>query len=67
MSISQVDKGRFELKMYKCFKDMYSNVKLTVTTVIEKRIFSSNVGLLQGQITFPILFILFVNYLEMHY
>ena len=51
-------------KCINVFKDMYSKVKLTVTTDTEKRLFTSNVGLLQGESTSPLLFSLFVNDLE---
>ena len=43
---------------------MYSKIKLKVTTDVEQRVFQSNVGLLQGESTSPLLFSLFVNDLE---
>ena len=51
-------------KCINVFKSMYSKVKLKVSTDNENRLFSSNVGLLQGESTSPLLFSLFVNDLE---
>ena len=51
-------------KCVNVIKSMYSKVKLNVTTDFEKRMFASNVGLLQGESTSPLLFSLFVNDLE---
>ena len=49
-------------KCINIFKDLYSKMKLSVSG--ENNYFSSNVGLLQGECTSPILFSLFVNDLE---
>ena len=51
-------------KCINVFKNMYSKIKLKVATDVEKRVFHSNVGLLQGESTSPLLFSLFVNDLE---
>ena len=51
-------------KCINVFKSMYSKVKLKVSTDADKPLFSSNVGLLQGESTSPLLFSLFVNDLE---
>ena len=51
-------------KCINLFKNMYSKIKLKVTTDVEQRLFQSNVGLLQGESTSPLLFSLFVNDLE---
>ena len=51
-------------KCINIFKDLYSKMKLTVNCDNENRYFSSNVGLLQGESTSPLLFSLFVNDLE---
>ena len=51
-------------KCVNLFKDLYSKMKLKVVTDKERRSFASNVGLLQGETSSPILFSLFVNDLE---
>ena len=51
-------------KCVNLFKDLYSKMKLKVITDKERRSFASNVGLLQGETSSPILFSLFVNDLE---
>ena len=51
-------------KCINIFKDMYKKMKLTLHDDAENRYFSSNVGLLQGESTSPLLFSLFVNDLE---
>ena len=51
-------------KCINIFKDMYSKMKLTLDCDLENNNFSSNVGLLQGESTSPLLFSLFVNDLE---
>ena len=54
-------KSDISSKYLNIFKDLYSKMKLTVSSDTENRYFSSNVGLLQGESTSPILFSLFVN------
>ena len=51
-------------KCVNLFKDLYSKMKLKVVTDEKHRSFASNVGLLQGESSSPILFSLFVNDLE---
>ena len=51
-------------KIINVYRDFYSKIKLTVKNDEFNRYFSSNVGLLQGESTSPLLFSLFVNDLE---
>ena len=51
-------------KVVNIYKDLYSKMKLSVANDKLNRYFTSNVGLLQGENTSPILFSLFVNDLE---
>ena len=51
-------------KCINIFRNMYSKMKLSVDTDENNRFFSSNVGLLQGEITSPLLFSFFVSDLE---
>ena len=57
-------KTKISSKCINIFKDMYAKMKLTLDCDMENRYFASNVGLLQGESTSPLLFSLFVNDLE---
>ena len=57
-------KTNISSKCINIFKDMYAKMKVTLDCDIENRYFASNVGLLQGESTSPLLFSLFVNDLE---
>ena len=57
-------KNNVSSKCINIFKNMYSKMKLSLDCDLERREFSSNVGLLQGESTSPLLFSFFVNDLE---
>ena len=54
-------------KLMTVWRSMYQEVKLCVKHMGSvPDLFESNVGLFQGEITSPILFLLFLNDIEMH-